>query len=375
MLIYDGEGRELLLPFLEQWNPETLHVRGERLNIPLVLASLGSGRDFWKTYTDNFVRAVSPRVVVTFIDNNVAFYSLSARHPGVVTMFVQNGTRSIYGDVFGELRQRTGGEPLRVDRMLTFGADVGAEYGKHIAGERIACGSLKNNSAPRQTPGAKGTIAFISQFRESEGPVIAGRSYSRKEYFQEPDELVLGFLADYARRRGKTLSVISCARDSTGASAIAERRYFETLAGPDCGVSGDLASNSGYAMTDAADVVVSIDSTLGYESVARGNRTALFTVRVSDQGESGLQFGWPGNYPDDGPFWTNRRDPDAFERILDHLFGISDEEFMSEAASCGFERIMAYDPGNTILKDTLQELLGDRETSKVPKPQLQANVQ
>ena len=56
-------------------------------------------------------------------------------------------------------------------------------------------------------------------------------------------------------------------------------------------------------------------------------------------------YGWPVPHPDDGPFWTNRPDPAAFERILDHLFAISDVQWQAELAEHQFETSWPTIPG------------------------------
>lgn len=68
-------------------------------------------------------------------------------------------------------------------------------------------------------------------------------------------------------------------------------------------------------------------------------------------------LGRPGQFDDSGPFWTNRPDVDVFARILDHLFAIDSEAWSKELAETGFAQVMAYDPGNAMLRRTLNGVL------------------
>ena len=43
-----------------------------------------------------------------------------------------------------------------------------------------------------------------------------------------------------------------------------------------------------------------------------------------------MRHGYPAEYPDDGPFWSNIPDPKIFQRIMDHLFSIYEEEWNME---------------------------------------------
>jgi surface carbohydrate biosynthesis protein len=62
---------------------------------------------------------------------------------------------------------------------------------------------------------------------------------------------------------------------------------------------------SAYDAVDSTSLSVTIDSTLGYESIARGNKTSVFSVRGTLLGIDDQRFGLPGSLSDVGPFWIN----------------------------------------------------------------------
>lgn len=350
------------MEYLRPWNPEVLHVRGEQINIPVLIASVfGHGRGS-ESYVDCFIGRVRPRLVVTFIDNNLAFYSIASRHKNVRTLFVQNGTRGHYLDIF-EILGRTGlpRSPLKVDYMMTFGKRIGLEYAKHIQGAVVPMGSLVNNTVPRRHSPRSGVIGFVSQYRTTEGFTMAGRFFSRQVFFERADECVLRFLRKYAVDHGKRLSVITyCDVCGDEKELMQEKRYYQDMLGGACDFlkSGDLYATS-YDSADSVEVVVTIDSTLGYECASRGNKTAIFSIRSKILDLSGFTYGWPETYPDEGPFWTNLPDAEVFGRILDHLFAIDAEQWRAELADNGFTDVMAYDPGNGILQRILTKELGN----------------
>ena len=107
VLIYDASGAEAISPYLTKYSFTTMAVCGKTINVPCLLLAMQK-LGFWKgkilnAYTEAFIQAVSPKVVITFIDNNIAFYGISKRFPSVKTIFIQNGTRSESGDVFDGL--------------------------------------------------------------------------------------------------------------------------------------------------------------------------------------------------------------------------------------------------------------------------------
>ena len=91
VLIFDACGQEILLEYLQPWNPEILHVRHESCNVPVLLISIFRRGKRVEAYIDCYIEKVRAKLVVTFIDNNQIFYTISQRHPSVRTMFIQNG--------------------------------------------------------------------------------------------------------------------------------------------------------------------------------------------------------------------------------------------------------------------------------------------
>ncbi len=362
VLIYDACGQEVLLEYLHPWNPEVLHCRGEEINILVLLASLFKKGNRWHAYADEFIERVRPRLAVTFIDNNLGFYGLAARHQNLKTMFIQNGYRGYYLDVFEHLSKHPAPlDSYKVDYMLTFSSLIGAEYAKYIRGSFVPIGSIKNNHVPKMNPNNTGVIAFISQY-SNQGIRIGTHYFSQEEFSGRPDGIILKFLVRYASEKGKRLLIIT--RSRSPKALRDEQAYFYGLVGQTVSFSSEGSLGAGYRAVDSAEVVVSNTSTLGLESAARNRKTAFFTIHkhIYEMRDAGLVWDrgvvWPEYYPDEGPFWTNRHDPAAFARILDHLFSINDEQWQAELSEHGFANIMVYDPGNSILKSILERELG-----------------
>lgn len=359
VLILDAAGQEFLLEYLQPRKPEVLYVRGEQINMRVLWASLFRSGKKSDAYLDCFIERVRPRLILTLIDNNAKFYSLAVRHQNIKTLFVQNGFRGYYLDVFEYLYgMKPSKDGLKVNYMMTFGSRIGAEYAQYIQGTVVPMGSLKNNRFPKGHSKKAGTIAFVSQYRNTRGLMMGGKFYNRSLVFEQTDRLVLTFLAKYSTLHGKEMVIVPCSGYYKDGTLEKEKEYYNKLLGQTCVFSDWRWLGSSYDAADTAEVVVSIDCTLGYESAARGNRTAIFSIRSELLGIPGCTYGWPATYPDEGPFWTNRSDIVAFERILDHLFVINDEQWQIELSQSGFADIMIYDPGNSILQSVLNSELG-----------------
>lgn len=362
VLIFDASWTDLLLRFLKPWTPEILHLRQECINVPCLLRA-ALNRNFWNgdmvtAYIDAFIRCVQPDLIITLIDNDVRFYTLSQRHPQIKTVAIQNGDRC--SEDFNGLNRAVHEPPLQCSHCCVFGAHIEAEYRKLVSCETIRIGQIKNNLVPKTVFSAtKQTIGFVSQYRHPNtcGPFFRWRLFPWQKYFGEPDTIVLTFLKDYAARTNRNLVVL--ATPSAMLDPLhCEEAYFRRLLGDGYDFFAPQDTLDSCAKTDACEVVVSIDSTLGLEAVARGNRAALFYIRSEICNLPGCRFGWPAEYADDGPFWSNVPDPAIFERIMDFLFAASDAEWRETLRQHNFERIMEYDPGNTRFKQLLTDILG-----------------
>jgi surface carbohydrate biosynthesis protein len=358
VLIFDACGQEYLLKYLSPWQPEVLHVRREQINIFVFIASLFRRGKRSDAYVDCYIQRVKPRLIVTFIDNNKSFYNLSRRHPKLKTLFIQNGLRSYYADVFEPLDKLDLNErnEYHVDYMMTLGSVIGTEYTRYITGSNVPIGSFKSNSLTKQQPKQSDTLSFVSQWYEG-GFYLGHTFYSHEDYSKQVDQLVIESLAQYAKNNNKRFFIIPRYGQSENLRCR-EELYFQDILGDEVEFLEPNGMLSSYQAIDMSEVVVSVDSTLGYESVARGNKTAIFSIRSNIIDIPGLTYGWPKKFIDEGLFWTNTPNKDSFIRILDYLFSTDDIQWSTDVCESGFSSLMAHDPNNIIFKSIIEKELG-----------------
>jgi len=357
----------VLVEFLEPWSPKVLHMRGEQFNIPVLLASFFKRGSLVNAYVDCYIEKVRPRLLVTFMDTYVGFYSISKRHPDVKTLFVQNAMRNYFTDIY-EVFDDLGSEVTSnffVDYMMVLGPDIGKKYSQYIAGEIVEMGSIKNNLVRKEKSSQQGVIALVSQWRDCAGFQMKGDFCLFEDFWTKPDSLVVQCLMQYAKTKNKQLMIIPNRLKNLPEDLIRrEEDYYRELLGSEPEILYPSGPYPAYQAVDSAEIVVSLDSTLGLESIARGGKAAIFPIRGPAIGDPSLNFGWPGDFPDEGLFWTNSPNPESFVRILDYLFAVDDEQWRKDVEASNFSSILAYDPGNSIFKETLEKILGTPPSSK-----------
>ena len=360
ILIYDACGAEALAPYLTGYSVEIIPLRGEYVNIPCLLRAILKS-SFWigkpiQAYVEAFIQVISPKVVMTFIDNNPGFYTISSRFSGIKTILLQNGTRDNWLDRLNKKNK------YHVDHMLIFNAAIGGYYCKFISGEAIVAGSLRNNGIKKSGDITNEIILFISQYGDKpkgNAPfhITPDETAVYHEQFYAAEVQVLNFLSKWCTENNKLLRI--CGRSVY--KQTAERDFFAASLNECVWEYIPISdNNSPYKLVDAAGIVVFIDSTLGYESIGRGKRTAGFACRGNFLNTDARKFGWPAVLPDNGPFWTNDADKREFRQVMDYLNRVNDEEWEQTRRQYVSE-LMEFDPGNTRFIALLDQLLSKSE--------------
>ena len=341
----------------------------ERINIFIVLKMLCSFQYTHAQYQAKFINTVQPKVVITFIDNDVTFYALKTLVSGPHFISVQNGLRHNYsfnsqGGLLDQLDEVSKQVSLTCDYICVFGLASAKLFSTYIKTKTIITGSIQNNFRETNMPhGITTDIVFVSQMQAftlegSTVKVYFGQQEITISEFFEAERQIVRALAKYCAE--KELRLVICGkRDQTHTY---EREFFESILQPK--KTNFLARESGSSTYDAiaaTGMVVTIDSTIGYESLSIGKRVAFMSGRTQAADPVGLaqvcdtNFGYPLDLSKTGKFWTNQATATELTRILDYLQTVSDEEWATEIAPYN-ESLMAYQPGNPVFKKLLLDL-------------------
>ncbi|MBI3793714.1 MAG: hypothetical protein HY280_03170 [Nitrospinae bacterium] len=346
ILIFDRVGSEEIFEYLDPAGVHILDTRGESFNLYVLILSVLLRKNYFELY----VGFVSPRVCLTFIDNNPRFYTLKKAFPEITTVFIQNGWRSF--DAMDEIKQ---GKDWRVDYMLVHAREIGEKYKEYVRGNYEIIGCFRNNLFPG-LPIKKNRVVFVSVYEPNESLVVlpGTKRIIGWDEFVVSERIVLPLLKKFCVESNFELFV-------AGRSAPEfpeEREKYETLLGKEGWTYSPRKRKwSSYELACASEYVVGTESNLLYETAARGIKTALFTFRkrlISEFGDA-FDFGWPARIGDSGPFWSNIPSEEEVVRILGYLKRVGEEEWLKSSRET-MEKIMHYDPGNTRFVKLMQKL-------------------
>jgi len=319
-----------------------------------------------------YIRFVDPKILITFADTEINFYRFKLHFPDIVTVAIQNGLRTNFGPrkntgIMQVLKELQASEKISVDYLCLFGGALAPKYEGLVNVRTISTGGLRNNSIHSNVHGQKQEgIAYISQFPPRWHTDAAACQY----YYEHPvsfatyyaaEAKIARYLAGFCRENNLKFTV--CGKRDIS-SADEQKFYSDAVGELPWEFRPRETSSSSYELLELARIAVTTDSTMGYELLGRGLRTAFFSIRgeiISKHLETpidDLNFGWPLELLDTGSFWTNTASEAEFSRILNYLMTVSDADWSNEIGKYT-EDLMVFDPGNTVLRDLLQRLGAD----------------
>ena len=306
------------------------------------------------TYIAAYAIRIRPKIILTFIDNRPEFYELSSYIPDVYTILIQNGLRDNFFDLD---YLNDAGKVRKVDFMLMFNARIADYYANSISGKSVVVGSIRNNSVKKTLMKSRNTVVYISigiESRPKSNNYIETNCGEKVLYDDliRSDEVLFKYALSWCAQHKYQLIVCGKNQEPSG-----EFDFFRRLCEP--GLEFEFVPWSSalgsYELVDHAFMAIGTDSTLCYESLARGNRTVFFHCR-SEKFKVQQPFGWPGVLPESGPFWTNSRSEAEFDRVMNSVASATDEEF-AKMREPYIDDLMVWDPDNRKAKALINSIL------------------
>ena len=358
VLLYFVTGADVIAPYFSPDEFQVLDLREHEVNLWVAIRCLLSRDLSAQNYALTYIKIVKPKLVITFIDNFPAFFQVKNHFPNVTTVLIQNGVRVDPRDLFETKSDASSLHKNFVDKMFVFGSAIGATYAKYIQGEIAPIGSFKNNLMPITNSKTR-TVAYISTYRSglSRHTVIPdslpGCPIRYGEVIDRREQAII-FLANFCQENNLGLIIIGKDEDFEG-----EKTYFEKLLkNYSWTIAQRQTTTINYTVVDESEIVVFTSSTLGYESLARGKKTAAFLVDAELLNVQALKFGWPAVVADDGEFWTHQLDETRFTEILDYLTSVSQSDW-ERICSETMNNIITYDENNSQFVALIQSLRAD----------------
>ena len=321
----------------------TIYSRLEKINIYILIKSLFNHSFKFNlfNYYLEFIKYTNAKIVITLIDNNVSFYKFKQYLPHIKFISVQNGHRSENRDWLLILKKNPNFRKiLKSDIYFTSNKEDGNKINQYINCQVKPVGFFRNNFVTKKTTQKKKTILFISQFRKKQIlddnylvekkllPLINQYCISKKYSF-----FILGTSANHYKEEKNFFKLII---NSNNWKFLKKRKYPKN-----------------YQLLDKFENIVFIDSTLGYESIAREKKVAVFSLRKVNSDSKYEKFGYPLKMKPRGFFYSNSCNYSEIKRVLDNVTNCSDQKWKTKILP-KLSEFRYFDMNNTMLKKNLK---------------------
>ena len=356
MVIYDEIGSDELLPFLDESRSLVLNLSGNCFNLWVLIDTLLRGGRSMHDYAIRYLAWVKPKLVLTLIDTTPFFYRIKNHHPAVVVAAIQNGWRSIEFEI--DLKHEANVAPLHADHVFCFGETAAELYRRNINIKPVIVGGFRSNHIPVNPHHIDDLVVLISTIRSKvnlDSRVLdhMGRPTVTYHTIYERRIELARYVARFCERNNLRLRIVGKDQDPARETAFYGSAFADSHVRWEFVPRTEQLGN--YRHIDEARIVVSSSSTLGYEALARGSRSAFFMLDPEVTGNSGERFAWPEPLADRGPFWTNFLDESATMEILDYLHRLDDVAWR-DLRDHYVPRLISSDPNNTQLRSFLESM-------------------
>jgi hypothetical protein len=349
-----------------------LLIRFEEIYVKILFRSILSGlknnRGLMFNYMITYIDAVKPDLIISNRDMDIRIYKLEAIFENrFKVLLIQHGYRqsTFPLDTFSELESK-------VSFLLTWSNHVIKVYKKNIEVDRIiTTGSLLNNLIPVTKQKYKNrTIGYISAYDEgglSLHMINSLRIVANWCFSQNIDLIILGrynirdklsvkerdFYFDILNPILNEFSYIWRKSEKEIFSGVGRCKSYMKSKLDKNNLTIHIRNNESenFVLSDMCDMVVGPCSSILYEIISR--KTTPIAVINSDYTRWGkdFKFGWPNYLSTEGKYWTHSVQSEDVYRVLENSMQDLNTDFLDYLGYVNF------DPGNTILKKLLDEIV------------------
>ena len=356
ILIYDASHSHLLKRFFKNKKDiGILHTRLEVINLFILLKCILKKNFKFKakSYFQEYVDYVKPKVLITMIDNDINFYQIKCNYGKKV--FIQNGKRTLF-DIFYFLKKRKDLK-YHVDRMFVHNHLVGLKYQEYIDGEYSAIGSVISNfnKINSNKKNKKKYLTYISSFRKGylNKNQYVFKDIKFKEYIKYEEKL-FGLLNIYLRKKNFRLKIL--AKFNSPTFELEKNYYLKYFDENLVEIVKNNKKRNNFTYLDQAELNIGCESTLLYEAFGRGNKTYFFGLRGKDNLSKSRNFAWPLITSEKGLFWNNSLNFKTLEKDLNKLLKISNSNWKKNYIKYK-DKVMKFDYGNKKIKNYLNKII------------------
>jgi surface carbohydrate biosynthesis protein len=276
VLIYDHVFSEVFSKYIDKNITEVYHNRFDETSLINFYIVFKCFLDFdfkLKKYKEKYFKCVNPKIIISIDDNNLSFYKLKKKFPDIVFIAIQKSWK--YDTEFDIIHKRhfyNNNNEFYCDFLFCYNKHVAEEYLKFIKVKKVFyIGSFKSNSVKIER-NKKKKIIFISQWRNYPKNLRYHKNITFGDW-QKNETPFLQKLSKFLLKQ--SIKIIVLGKNKV----LEEKKYYDKIFKNNYTFVPQYYKRQHYKILDSSLLAISLDSTLGYENLSRGNRTIFFSIR------------------------------------------------------------------------------------------------
>ena len=351
ILIYDAVGIEYFDKFFFKKDYEIFHNRYEKINFFILSKFFIKNKlsNIKKNYKFSYISYVSPKVIITFVDNNPGFYLIKEKFPEIIFIAIQNGVRT--NPDFLSLKNKVKKNNKVVDYIFTLSKSFINKYKKIFNCEVINIGSFKLNFFSKKKINIKKDILFISQTNKN----LSLRKIVLNEV------IIIKSLLNYCNENKLKLDILLKGKKNILGQF---KKEFNLKKNSHLNFITRNNAFENYNVIKNYKLIFFLNSTLGYEALALGKKIVSIPFGCKNKKwckKNNIRylekFGYPKKFKDKGFFWSNKFDNKILYALLDRVIEVNNSKWKKIFKINKCSDIISYDYKNSILKKIIKKYI------------------
>jgi surface carbohydrate biosynthesis protein len=288
----------------------------------------------FSTYCKNYIKFTKPKVIVTFNDRKSRFYELKESFKNINFISIQNG---IHDENF--FKKYTFNR-CKCDYFFIFNKHYIKSYTKYIKSKYIVFGNFKNNLIKINKTKKNNNFLLISEFDEANDNIM---DFHKK---------LLNLIKLYFLNSNKKIHILLRRYDHR---VVNEINFYKKIFQSNCVFQKSNYWKKSYKILDKYENIIFVRSALGYESIARKKKVAIFAPKKI--GNCKYWFGWPASPKKEHNFFsTNKFSYREIKRVLDNIKNCNQINWEKKHYKVIKDQFF-FNKNNTKLKQTILKLI------------------
>ena len=341
-ILFDGIYNPFL-KYLKKNDFTYLYRRGEEINFSILLKCLIKFKFSSLDYCAEFIKHVSPKLILTAFDYHTNFYKLSKK-TGIKTLMLQKGKRSRNDGIISDKIHFPANSRkfFFVDYVLLYNDFVKNFYSKRIKGNFYTIGSFENNIKEIDFSNQKKEIIFVSNY---------SCTNNKKS---ENEEILAYHLNNLAKKEKIKFNILPRYRNDKK-NLIKEKNFYKTVLKNKINFILDKNISS-YKIILKYKYLFATYSTLATEFLAKGGKAGLINFKSRNNSAYHYRYGGFEGLGKKGTFWCSfyKCNTSEIKRVFNYVLKTNKLKWFKQNNK-NILKVVNYNKNNSIFINILKE--------------------